>query len=395
MPDIRNHRKPLTRAVLCALVLLIGLLAMTALAGLKKPPGEHELPEIPLAVEGTKARPQEVQTVVSGYGEVTALNTVALSPEVSGRVVAVHPRLEEGEVIEAGDLLFRLDTETLNLEKSTATKRLATLKRNRDLLGREFERTRRLFETMKIGSLADVEAAEQGYNTARDSVDQLEHTLAETELRLEKSVIRAPFRARVKSVAMEPGQYVLAGTQVLTLADDSLLEVAVPIKGDEAAMFLEFETDAATWFGRLKKNACLVSWNNGVATATGTLDRVMRYDAASRTVYLAVRIAGNNQTGFPVTDGMFCRVTIPGRALSHVIPLPSHAVTSDGKVRISEKGRLKTVQVETAYTHDAFTYVSSGIAEGTFVITSRLASPLENALLTLTAPNELASGGTR
>ncbi|VVS93194.1 efflux RND transporter periplasmic adaptor subunit [Desulfoluna spongiiphila] len=397
MPDTTTHRTPLTRAVLCALVLLVGLLAMKALASLKKPPGTLDLPEIPLAVEVAEARPQEVQTVISGYGEVTALNTVALSPEISGRVVAVHPRLEEGEVIEAGEILFRLDTETLALEKATATRRLVTLKRNRDLLKKEYERTRKLFDTMKTGSLSDVETAEQAYNTAKDAVDQLAHSLADTELSLAKSTVRAPFRARIKSVAIEQNQYVTTGTQVVTLADDAVLEVSVPVKGDEAAMFLEFAPGegTATWFGPLTPKACTVSWNDGAATATGSLDRVVRYDAASRTVYVAVRIDRQDRKGFPVTEGMFCRVAIPGKALENVIPIPSHAVTYDGKVRIAHKGRLKTVPVETAYTRDGFTYVSDGLATGTPVITSRLSSPLENALLTITVPKELASGGTR
>ncbi|VFQ43592.1 efflux RND transporter periplasmic adaptor subunit [Desulfoluna butyratoxydans] len=397
MPNITNHRSPKARAALCALVLLTGLFAMKALAGLKKPPEALDIPETPLAVEVTEARSREVQTVISGYGEVTALNTVALSPEVSGRVVALHPNLEEGEVIEKGELLFGLDTEALTIDQTTAERRLVTLKRNRDLLKKEYERTRRLFDTMKTGSLSDVETAEQAYNTARDSVDQLAHSLAETELNLKKSTVRAPFRARVKSVSIEMDQYLTAGTQVLTLADDALLEVAVPIKGDEAAMFLEFAKGAAptTWFGPLVPKECLVSWNDSAATATGTLDRVVRYDAASRTVYVAVQMNGQSQEGFPITEGMFCRVAIPGKSLDHLIPLPSHAVTSSGAVRIDNNGRLKTVSVETAYTHDGFTYVSAGLDEGTRVITSRLASPLENALLSITVPKELASGGTR
>lgn len=387
--------KKATSALLGGAVLLAGVCAMKALAGLRVPPGAKAIEESALIVEVTEAMPREVQTVISGYGEVTALNTVALSPEVSGRVVAVHPHLEEGEVIEAGETLFQLDTETLTLEKTTAERRLVTLKRNRDLLKKEFERTRKLFDAMKTGSLSDVESAEQAYNTARDAVDQLAHSLAETELNLKKSTVRAPFRARVKSVSIEKDQYVTTGTQVVTLADDALLEVSVPIKGDEAAMFLEFEDGPApaTWFGNLVPKICLVSWNDGAATASGTLDRVIRYDAASRTVYVAVRIDRLAQEGFPVTEGMFCRITIPGKPLPNLVPLPSHAVTSDGTVRINSNGRLKTVAVETAYTHDGFTYVSAGLAEGTRVITSRLASPLENALLTIAVPKELASGG--
>lgn len=386
----------MTKALLCALVLLGGVLCMTALAGLKKPPEEKKIPEMGLTVEVTETRLGEVQTVISGYGEVRALNTVALAPEISGRVVEIHPRLEEGEVIDAGEVLFRINTEALMLEKTSATRRLETLKRNRDLLKKEYERTRTLFENMKTGSLTDVETAEQNYNSAKDSVDQLVYALAETNLNLKKSVIRAPFKARVKTVSIEKEHYVTAGAEVITLADDAILEMAVPIKGDEAATYLAFDENSApaTWFGTLKKKRCQVSWTNGMATASGTLDRVIRYDTASRTVYVAIRIDQKNQVGFPVTEGMFCKASIPGRTFDNLITLPSHAVSYDGKVHVVEDGRLKTVQVDTPYTHQGFTYVSSGLAPGAMVITSRLTSPLEGALLTIHTPKELAAGDT-
>ncbi|WP_300667017.1 efflux RND transporter periplasmic adaptor subunit [Desulfoluna sp.] len=396
MPEKKKHKKAMTKALLCTLVLLGGAVSMTALASLKKPPKENVMPELKLAVDVTASRPQEVQSMISGYGEVQALNTVALAPERSGRVVAIHPRLEEGEVIDAGEVLFRLDTEALMLEKTTATRRLVTLTRNRDLLKKEYERTQTLFENMKTGSLTAVETAEQNYNSAKDSVDQQVYVLAETNLNLKKSVIRAPFKARVKTVSIEKEHYVTAGTEVITLADDAILEMAVPIKGDEAATYLAFDENSApaTWFGTLKKNRCQVSWTNGMATASGTLDRVIRYDTASRTVYVAIRIDQKKQVGFPVTEGMFCKASIPGRTFDNLIPLPSHAVSYDGKVYVAEDGRLKTVQVDTPYTHEGFTYVSSGLAPGAMVITSRLTSPLEGALLTIQAPKELAAGDT-
>jgi multidrug resistance efflux pump len=45
---------------------------------------------------------------IRGYGQVKALNTVNITPEVAGRIVALQPRLEQGEVIPSGEMLFRI-----------------------------------------------------------------------------------------------------------------------------------------------------------------------------------------------------------------------------------------------------------------------------------------------
>lgn len=384
-----------TRAILCITIVLGGLFTMKALASLKEPPKAAAPAEATLTVDVLEAQPQHVQTTLTGFGEVSSVNSVGLAPEVSGRVVDIHPGLEEGSIIQKDEVLFRLDTDTLLLEKTTAEARLITLKRNRDLLKKEYLRTKRLFETVKTGSLTNVESAEQNYNSAQDSVDQVEHTLALAELNLKRSTLTAPFTGRVKGVTLEMNQYVSAGATVVTLADDSMLEIAVPLLGTEAASLLKFADNTAkgSWFGKLAPQICEVSWNQGTTKATGTLDRIIRYDAASRTVYVAVRITPEDQPGFPVTDGMFCKVTIPGRTLTDVVPLPSSAVNENGTVYIAQNNRLETVPIEIAYSRGETSCITA-IAPGTLIITSRLTAPVENTKLTVAAPLELALGGT-
>ncbi len=383
------------RAILCIAILMGGLYTMKALASLKQHPTSAQPAESSLTVDVLEARPQRVQTTLTGFGEVASVNSVSLAPEVSGHVVGIHPDLEEGNVIKKGEVLFRLDTNTLQLEKATAETRLVTLKRNRDLLKKEFLRTKRLFETVKTGSLSNVESAEQSYNSAKDAVDQVKQTLALANLNLERSTIKAPFTGRVKGVTLEMNQYVDAGTDVVTLSDDSVLEVAVPLQGEEAAALLEFAQEAprGSWFGKLTPQTCDVNWNQGTTKATGTLNRVIRYDATSRTVYVAVRITPEGQTGFPVTDGMFCKVTIPGQPLTDVVPLPSSAVNEDDTVYIAQNNRLKTIPVEIAYTRGETTCITA-IAPGTLIITSRLTAPVENSKLSVAVPQKLAMGGT-
>ena len=111
-----NNRKPkkpvmniIFRVVISGLILVAGAAVMVALASMKTPPVEKTPPERALQVTAVEVAPEDVSVTITGYGEVKSLNVVTLSPEVAGRVVEVHPRLEPGEVIEAGELLFKID----------------------------------------------------------------------------------------------------------------------------------------------------------------------------------------------------------------------------------------------------------------------------------------------
>ena len=84
---------------------------------------ETSYTEPSLGVEVFQARTEDVQVIIRGYGEVKVLDTIPIAPEVSGKILKIHPRLETGEVIHKGEILFQIDTRDYkaSLEKARAT----------------------------------------------------------------------------------------------------------------------------------------------------------------------------------------------------------------------------------------------------------------------------------
>jgi len=420
--------------VACVLVLMIGVLGMTKLASLKKPPAEVKVEERSIQVEARAVKPESVPVFITGYGEVRALDVVSISPEVSGRIVAIHPRLEVGETVMKGDILFRIDprdyraaqeealaTEQqlkntiLRLEKQYAIgrQRLKTLQRNQDLAAAEYERFRKLFEEGSVVAKSRVEAAEQSMNSATDLADQMAQTVAlypirikEAEnslsaararldlaaVRLKRCEVRAPFNGRVTTVSLEKGQYVTPGQAVITLADDSVLEIRVSVDSRDARQWLQFNgtrtgQDSA-WFAGLKPVNCKVRWtedNNGQIW-NGRLHRVVKFEPQTRTLTVAVRLnagdaAAGSRSAMPLVEGMFCSVQIPGRTLTGVFRLPRQAVSFENTVYTVVENRLKTVSVNVARLEGDFVYIAGGLSPGDTVVTTRLIDPLENTLL--------------
>jgi RND family efflux transporter MFP subunit len=427
------------RIGVCILVLAVGLFGMLALAGRKTPPKQKAAEERAIPVRVHRAAPEDVPVFLSGYGEAEPLDRVRIAPEVAGRVIRIHPDLEAGQVIDAGAELFVIDpvnyraarTEAeasvarsrqqvrrLQMQLRIDRERLQTLRRNSRLAQAEFARLSALFKKERVGTRSGVEKAEQAANLAADQYVQLERAVKLTPIRiqeaksalksakagfalaranLERCTVAAPFRARVALAAIERGQYVTPGQTVLTLADDSILEIHVPIDSREARKWLQFDKnagrDAASWFNGIRQVACTVHWTEDPAGHVweGRLHRVVQFDPETRTLKVAVRVragaAGRRwENRFPLVEGMFCRVSIPGAGMKNVFRLPGSAVGLDGTAYKAVDKRLKTIQVEILREQSGSVFVAKGLSPGDLVIITPLIDPLENSLLSYTEP---------
>ncbi|MCD4677508.1 MAG: efflux RND transporter periplasmic adaptor subunit [Desulfobacula sp.] len=401
MEKNNTHKKPgkilVIRIIACLLILLSGVAVMSVLSGMKKPPEKKVTRENPLEVEIISAKFEDVPLYISGYGEVKSLKSVSISPEISGTIVYIHPNLETGGIIKKGEVLFKTDSIDYQNSYDIFKKRLKTLKRNLVLSKNEYLRTKKLYEENNTGTLQEVESSEKTYNSSMDQVDQVESSYKTAIINLNRCVIKSPFNARVTEIFIEKDQFTGAGTKALTLADDSILEIMVPVDSREAKMSLGFKESSnfnnLSWFKEVENLNCKITWTGDKeVTENGILHRVVKFDSDSRTVQLAIRIISKdqNKSGFPVVDGMFVKIEIPGKTIKNVIKVPRNSVSFENTVYISENSRLKTIPVIVEKTNESFALISSGLNQGDFIITSKIVAPLENALLRLKEKNLIA-----
>lgn len=441
-PDRADRRvKVSTRIVVCVLVLVVGVVGMIGLANLKAPPAEVAYKERPIRAEAVHAVLEDIPVLITGYGEVRALDTVSVAPEVAGKVVEIHPRLEGGEIIPEGEVLFGIDPsdyeaaferaratvdqwegtiERLRKQYATDQERLRTLRRSRDLAREEFGRVRKLFEEDRVGTRSGVDAAERAYNAAEDVADSMEQavvlypirireaesslaaaraSLKSAEISLSRCQVRTSFRARIKDVSLEQGQYVMPGQVVLTLANDAILEIHVPLDSRDARDWLRFDPDRTrqrtAWFGGLEPVTCTIRWTEDPSGHVwhGKLHRVVRFDQTTRTLTVAIRVPAEEALSvdaerLPLVEGMFCSVEIPGRTIEGAVRLPRWAVSFQDTVFVSREGRLKTQPVKVGRVEGEEAFVTGGLNAGDVVITTRLIDPMENSLLELRFPGE-------
>lgn len=438
--NTKPRRYILVRILVCLLVIVASALAMQMLSKLKKPPAEAQAKRRPLRVETLTAEKTDAPVVISGYGEMRALNTVPISAEVSGKIVAVHPRLEIGETIPKGELLFKIDSrdyaahfresqasaarqqsavQRLEKQYQISKQRIQTLERNRVLAEKEFKRLKKLLTENRMGTPSRVDKAEQALNDAIDRYDQMAEMLAlypfqirearsglaaaqaqleMARIRIERCEVRAPFNGRIKAVTLETGQYITPGQPVVTLADDSVLEIHVPLDSRDARKWLRFKDNTSlnqtAWFAHLQPVKCKIHWteNQEGHFGEGRLNRVVQFDNQTRTLTVAVRVQAAQalaQKAFnlPLVEGMFCQVEIPGRILHNVVAVPQWAVSFKNTVFLVIDNHLQTQPVNVVYKAKDTAYINEGLDEGDIVITTRLSDPLENARVEIIAPD--------
>lgn len=415
-----------------SLVILLAVLIAAVLVK-TKPETQTIVPqEQVLAVQLKEAAAESLTVYIETQGVVQPLREVNISLQVGGQVVAMPKALQAGGLVTEGQLLLKIDPvdyQTRLAEAEAAVARieaglnmidineqanrvqLSLTERSRDLARKDFERAKKLAAEGQAVSVSVVESAERALTQAETQVSQLQQSLAQVpsrklelqselsaararleqaETALARTVLTAPFNARILAARAEMDEVLQPGATLFELADDSSLEIEVAVTAEDLRKWIPFEAQrdpASGWFAPLQNVPVKITWAESAEQISwqGHLNRIIRFDATTRTATLAVRIEGENLrasgSGLPLTAGMFCQVRIPGKTLSDVIALPRSAVTFDNKAYISENNRLKTVNVTVARSQGDAVYVSEGIRPGDQVVITRLVAPLEGVKL--------------
>jgi len=182
-----------------AMVALVAALACGKGSG-GQPGGEGGGGPPAMPVEVVVALGDTVRDEIAATGQVEAVQSIELRPEVEGRIVAILFR--EGREVARGTALFQIDSTEL-----AAT--VAQLAAQRDLAQQDLARTRELV-AQNAASTADLERAEANSRGA-DAQYRLQST------RLARTTVRAPFGGVAGQRFVSLGDYVNTGSRLVTL----------------------------------------------------------------------------------------------------------------------------------------------------------------------------------
>src|SRR5256714_6078602 len=153
-----------------------------------------------MPVEVAAALRDTVVDAIAATGQIEAIQSIELRPEVSGRIHEILVR--EGQEVGAGTPLFKVDDAELKAQ-------VAQAEAERQLARQALERTKQLI-AQNASSTSDLEQAEAKAHGADASFDLL-------KTRLDRTVVRAPFAGVVGRRLVSIGAYVSSQTSLITL----------------------------------------------------------------------------------------------------------------------------------------------------------------------------------
>jgi RND family efflux transporter MFP subunit len=160
-------------------------------------------------------------------GVVEPARSVTLAAEVTGRINTINA--EEGQRVNAGDELVRLDAAELEAELASATGSLALAETELAYRRKVSERMQRLGKSKSVPQ-DRIDDAAFDYAAARDRLAIAKAALAQVGARLAETRLIAPFDGVITARDAEVGQLTQPGTPLLVLEDHSRLEFRTLVK---------------------------------------------------------------------------------------------------------------------------------------------------------------------
>ncbi|ERB63751.1 efflux RND transporter periplasmic adaptor subunit [Vibrio coralliilyticus OCN008] len=201
----KHLRNPLLLISIAAPLVLSGCQDSHAESAATAPP--------PPGVEVAQVLIEKVTELDEYSGRLESPQTVTVMPRVSGYVDKVH--FQEGSVVEAGDVLFSIDNRLFAAEVTRLKAELSSAQTSLNQAIKDYERAQRLSKTKAISQeTVDARFADKQRSIA--SVSALKAELAQAELDLEFTLVRAPIDGKVSNAEITKGNYVTTGQTVLT-----------------------------------------------------------------------------------------------------------------------------------------------------------------------------------
>jgi len=340
--------------VIGAIVLLLVII------GIAKSAGDGDVTKV--ATE--KAGKHTITEVVTATGKIYPETEVKISPEVSGEITVLN--LQEGDSVHKGDLLVKINpaiySSMVDQAEASVEQTRATASNSREMMAQAesqfklakstYERNKKLYADKVISAL-EFEQSEASYQSAQATYDAAKAStsggvfgvkgaqagLSQAQENLLKTTVTAPTSGIISQLNVKRGERVVgtaqyAGTEMLTIADMSRMEVRVDVSetditkvkiGDTSLI----ETDAyrnRKFTGVVSKIA--VSAKTSVS-ATST-DQVTNY-----TVHILILpesyadLAASLPKGkFPFKPGMSSSVEIQTNRQTDILSVPVNAVTT-------------------------------------------------------------------
>lgn len=296
-----------------------------------------------MVVDYVVVRPTGVTNVLNIPGTLLATEAAMLSAQSSGKVTEIL--FQEGEPVQEGQILVRIDDRALRAQQNTLEAQLTTAKKD---LERKLQ-------------LADIQGVSASIvDEARLKVADLEAQKDRLAVQIDHTTIRAPFTGVIGLRSVSIGTYLAPGDPVARLVKLNPIKLEFDVPGKYATQVAEGQAVLFTIDGSREIFEATV-----YATAAAI-------DASTRALRVRAKAPNGNSRLIP---GAFANVTIALDSIPDGLMIPTDAVVpklNDQIVYQIENGKIHETTVNAGIRKTSTVQIIEGLQVGDTVMLTGL-----------------------
>jgi HlyD family secretion protein len=311
-----------------------------------------------VAVQFDKVVRRDITEIVVANGRIQPVLQVVINPEVSGEIIDLP--VKEGQDVKRGDVLVRIKPDNYIAQRNSAEANYksslagqALAKANLEKAQLEFARIDQLFKTQLVSESQFLEAkttlevGKANFDNSKHQCEQTKAFLARAEDDLAKTTIVAPIDGTVTKLRSQQGERVvgtamMAGTEIMTIADLNRMEARVDI-GEIDVVLIQLGQKArleVEAFRDRKFSGVVTEIANAAKGPASSAQSSMSSSQQQEATKFEVKILVNEKE--PFRPGMSVTAEIETRSRSNVLAVPIMAVTT----RTSKDAKKEEVKAE-------------------------------------------------
>jgi RND family efflux transporter MFP subunit len=342
-------------------------------------------PEVPL-VTVIQVEPQTLRLDVHSQGVVMPRNEIDLIPEVSGKIIQLHPDFVTGGFFAQGDVLATIDPRDYDYAIAQAKAQIAEAKRQLAMEEAQADQAHNEWQALGDGVATALAMREPQLAEARAKLKAAEASLLQAKTKRSRCELRAPFTGRLQTKLAGLGQTIQAGEKLAHIYSIDLAEIRLPLPTDQLA-YLDLPLGTG---GQQCGSASLpcpkvtlsADFSGSVHTWEGRIVRSEgKLDDTTGVLYAVAEIANpytQKDHQPPLLAGLFVQAQVQGKELPNLFVLPQAAIDASQQVLVVDAElRLHIRHVEVLRNEQERILVKSGLNAGDRIITSGVQVPVE------------------
>lgn len=356
---------------LLLLALFIGVVQL--ITHFKPEAAVRDKPPVPvITVETEQLLPRDYRVVLNSFGRVQPRTEGELVAQVSGQIMDISPNFRDGGFFEAGETLVTIDPRDYRIQVDIAAAELANAKVNLEeqlALADQARKDREILN--KRGLASDYALRKPQVAAARSQIDAAQAKLAQAQLAVERTRIKAPYAGRILSRSVDRGVVVSSNQALARIYATDRVEVKLSLKNSELGYvdLPENYRNQAVGDDSLPSVTIINNlgpqpeqWQARLVRTAGAIDE------QSQQLYVTAQIENPylaDQDGRrQLKIGQYVTAQIQGRVIKDAIVIPNSAIYQGSYVYLIDQGLLQRTGIEVVWQNGEESLIGSGLKAG-------------------------------